>query len=179
MLIDDQLANELNMQLQRIFCLPISRSTYRDLHNVAMVLAKGDQERANQILEVLFTGTVKPDRVASSAEGKVRQMIERFTISCRMSKEVFEKGDFLGGVSSEILTQEDKAVAINRIRKVDGEEIQFATDPQAALFMVHHFLARLEEFSKHEASKGLIKGFEKELKDIQGRVAGLINGEEE
>lgn len=178
MLIDDQVATELNLQLQRIFCLPITRSTYRDLYNVSLVLAKGDQQKAGQILEVLFTGTVKPDRVATNAEPKVRQMIERFTISCRMSKEVFEKGDFIGNVTSEMLTQEDKAVAINRIRKIDGEELQFATDAKGTLYLVHHFLTRLEEFSQIEGAKKDIESFSKEIADLQNRLSALQKGSE-
>lgn len=173
-MITEQIANELNLHLQRIFCLPITRSTFRDLQQVIVHLTQGNQERAQELFELLLSGSIKDDKVDRGAYDKVKGMVEKFTIPCRMSKEVFERGDFMGGISSEMLVQDNNAVFINRIRNIDGKELQFITDPQATLYLIHHFVTRLEELKKDKR----LNGFKKEIWELKARLEVLQNEEE-
>jgi hypothetical protein len=169
-MINEQIANELNVHLQRIFCLPITRSTFRDLQQVVLHLTQGDPDRSNQFFELLLSGTIKESIVDKGAYEKVRLMVENYTIPCRMSKEVFERGDFLAGASSEMLVREDQAAFVNRIRRVDGKELQFIADPQGVFFLIHHFVSRLEELKRD----GKLKGNKDEIGELRSRLQSLL-----
>lgn len=179
-MLTEHLVNELNLQLQRIFCLPITRSTFRELQNVIFTLAQQSQDKANLYFEVLLTGNMKDGAVADNAKEKMKGVIERYTIPSRMAKEVFERGEFVSGMTSDIVFDSDtgqNALIVTRIRRIDGQEMQVINSPQTTLFTINHHLQRLAELSQNEKGREQFKYLKDQLNQIKqgvNRIAEAI-----
>lgn len=169
-MLTEHLVNELNIQLQRIFCLPITRSTFRDLQNVIFGLAGQSQDKANLYFEILLTGSMKDGSVSEGAKEKMRTIIERYTVPVRMSKEVFERGEFIGGMTSDIIFDGQNGqnpFIVTRIRRIDGQELQVINNAQTTLFTIQHHMQRLEELSAHEKGKEQFKHLKEQLNQLK------------
>lgn len=176
-MLTEHLVNELNIQLQRIFCLPITRSTFRELQNVIFTLAQQNQDLANLYFEVLLSGTLKEGSVHESARDKMRTIIERYTIPCRMAKDVFERGEFVAGMTSDIMFDQEtgqNALIVSRIRRIDGQELQVVHSPQTTLFTVQHHLQRLAEIAGHEKGKEQLKYLKDHLNQIKQQLNQIV-----
>lgn len=132
----------LQQALRRIFALPISRSTFREIQSALIRITEGNRELAQTYLDLLTKGETK-DTPSQYAE-----IIEEFHIRTRLALEVLEKGDFLNFLSSDIAQAGQQVYFINRIRKVDGGEFQFLTDPDSILQVTEHFAHRLVELKE-------------------------------
>ena len=67
----------------------------------------------------------------------------------RLAKEVFERGEFVNIITSDLVTQEEQFAFVNRLRRIDGEEFVFMSDPQNTVHLVTHFVGRLYELEKN------------------------------
>lgn len=175
-MINDPLVNELNLQLQRIFCLPITRSTFHELQNLFLALSKGDQKLAGDYFELLLSGQIKPGMVADAAQEKLRTIIERFTVPARVAKEVYERGEFVSVMSSDTITQGkdgENPFFMTLVRRVDGQELRFINNPQGALYSINHFLQRLEKLTEMDKGLEALRPFLEQFKDLKKRLGHL------
>lgn len=132
----------LQQALRRIFALPLSRSTFREVQSALIRLTEGNRELAQTYLDVLTKGEMK------EANTQYQELIDEFHIRTRLALEILEKGDFLNFLSSDIAQAGQQTYFINRIRKVDGGEFQFLTDPDSILQVTEHFAHRLVELKE-------------------------------
>ena len=175
-MLTEHLVNELNLQLQRIFCLPITRSTFREMQNVIFTLAQQNQEKANLYFEVLLSGTMKDGAIADTAKEKMRAIIERYTIPARMAKEVFERGEFVAGMTSDVVFDNEtgqNALIITRIRRIDGQELQVVNNTQTTLFTIQHHIDRLRELSAHEKGKEQFKYLKEQINQLKQNLTQI------
>jgi hypothetical protein len=90
----------------------------------------------------------------------------------RLSKEVYERGEVVNIITSDTLSHEEKTVFLHRIRRIDGEELQFITDPESTLHLLHHFMNRLEEIKNKEEGHPL-EPHQKELSHLKKKLDNL------
>jgi hypothetical protein len=119
---------------------------------------------------------MKEGAIAETAKEKMRAIIERYTIPSRMAKEVFERGEFVAGMTSDVVFDNEtgqNALIITRIRRIDGQELQVVNNTQTTLFTIQHHLQRLQELTAHEKGKEQFKFLKDQLNQIKQNVSAL------
>lgn len=152
--MDVQIIDQLEMALNRIFVMPMTKSTFKQIQHMIVTLTAGDREQANQILEALVTGELKNG--SSDVNKGFRKLADNFAWSILVSKEISERGEFLSLLTSDIIAlNKDNVLLNNIIRRIDGEEFQLVTDVDGSFNVVQHFFSRLEDIMNQTDSKEL------------------------
>lgn len=171
--LDDRVVMLFEGNLKRIFAMKITRSTFRELQNVILSCANNDKELANFLFETLMTGQIAGAVANEKQKEVLEEAIKNFTIPARLSKEVYERGEFINIVTSDMVSQQDQYAFVNRIRRIDGEEYIFMSDPQNTMHLVQHFIGRLMEIEKTPKGKEELLKYKKELAAMGERLKQL------
>lgn len=174
-MFDDKMALQLEAALRRIFAMKISRSTFRELQNVLITVAAGNRDLTNDLFESLFTGQLKDTLKGKGAE-HLKTLLPEFSIPIRLSKEIFERGEFVNIITSDTITQKENVAFLNRIRRIDGEEFLFITDPESTIHLLQHFTGRLQELEKMDEGKEQMAHFKKDLLILRNKIDALTQG---
>jgi len=170
--LDDRMLMLFEGNMRRIFAMKITRSTFREIQNVILNCVDQNKDLANFLFETLLTGQIKGDVSAQQRE-TLEEVIKNFTIPARLAKEVSERGEFVNIITSDLLTQEDHFAFVNRLRRIDGEEFVFMSDPQNTVHLVTHFVGRLFELEKQPKGKAELNKYKKELVILGERLKQL------
>ncbi|MDF2577193.1 MAG: hypothetical protein K0S74_677 [Chlamydiales bacterium] len=138
---------------QRIFALKITRSTFREVQNIILAGSEGNPDLANKLLEILFLGQMKEGVVTDKAKETLDALVKDFSMLIRLAKEVQDRGDVVNLIVSDAIEQKDSIGFLHRLKKVDGEEFSFVTDPTSTINLLHHFVTRIEEMEQSELAK--------------------------
>lgn len=168
--LDDRMVILFEGNMRRIFAMKISRSTFRELQNVILNCANQDKDLANFLFESLLTGQLKQPVPNEKQREILEDVIKNFTIPARLAKEVFERGEFVNIITSDLVSQQDEYAFLNRIRRIDGDEFVFLSDPQNTVNLLQHFAGRLIELEKAPKGKEQLAKFKKELSIIADRL---------
>lgn len=142
--MDANTQGQLELILKRIFSMPVTKSTFRQLQHAILTLMNGNREESNAMLESLVTGQAKGKNADNGQLFK--RLSEQYGISILVAKDIFERGDYLSLLSSDIVAlQQGRVVLNNIIRRVDGTEFQLITDIDSSINVIQHFISRLEE----------------------------------
>lgn len=171
-LLDDKMIMLFEGNMRRIFAMKISRSTFRELQNVILSCVDQNKDLANFLFETLLTGQIKGE-VNEKHREVLEEVIKSFTIPARLAKEVAERGEFINIITSDLMTQEDQVAYLNRLRRIDGEEFTFLSDPQNTMHLLNHFASRLYELDKNSIGKKELAKFKKDLGIIGERLKQL------
>lgn len=170
--LDDQCVMLFEGNLKRIFAMKVTRSTFRELQNVIFTCANQDKNLANFLFETLLSGQVK-GTVSEKHKAALEDIIKNFTIPTRLAKEVFERGEFVNMITSDLVAQAEEVAFLNRIRRIDGEEFTFLADPENTIHLLQHFVGRLFELEKNSIGKGKLEKHKKEISLIAERLKQL------
>src|SRR5436190_1812662 len=111
--------------------------------------------------EKLFIKENLNEKILTLFEGHLRGIfamkISRFT------KEVSERGDFVNILTSDLLAKGDQFIFMNHLRRIDGTEFDFMSDPQNTVNVANHFIGRLLELDKNPKGKIALSNHKKEL----------------
>ncbi len=171
--LDDRVIMLFEGNLRRIFAMKITRSTFRELQNVILNCANQDKDLANFLFETLLTGQYKQPITNEKHKEILDEVIKDFTIPARLAKEVYERGEFINIITSDLVSQQDQYAFLNRVRRIDGEEFVFLSDPQNTLHLLQHFAGRLMELEKAPKGKEPLEKFKKELSILAERLKQL------
>lgn len=163
-MLDEKNLTQLDASLKRIFAMKITRSTFRELQNVLIALAQGNKHLTNDLYESLITGNVKPGVAKDMAE--LQSITKQFMIPIRLSKEIFERGEFINIITSDTISQDKEIALLNRIRRIDGDEFLFITDIPSTVSILKHFYGRIQEFEKSEEGKKQLGAFKRDLASL-------------
>lgn len=166
-LLEEQDVNHLGQIFRRIFAFPVSRITFKEVQRSVFSLTKEDRDRANQIMDALLTGESKQDKSPG-----MQALINDFTPLIRLSKDVLEKGEFISFLSSDLVNP-SHPLFINQIRRIDGQEFQFLTEPEGVVHLLKHFVRRIEELQRMDKSNGFFKNQSNEIKTLCERLEKL------
>lgn len=173
-MFDEKKLGQLDKAFERVFAFNVTRSTFRQIQNVIFALAEGDKEVATAILEALLIGEVKSDAHKSINNNGFKRFLENYSVRTQVAKDVLERGEFINLVTSDILQNPQNIVFANRIRRIDGEELQFITDTESTMQLVNHFLNRIQEVDKAEPSRNVVNGITGDLKAIKSKIDELL-----
>lgn len=173
-MLEIQTIKTLNTSLYRIFALPIVRSTFREVQTAIMICANHNPEIASQILEVFFTGKIDPKLAEGDVADKLRTIINQFSVSIRVSKDVFERGEFINVISSDLISNKNNIVFINHLRRIDGQETQFLSDIEGTIYLLQHFAARLQELKANAQTKEALEKHNSSLEQIKQQLNMLL-----
>ncbi len=148
-MLSEKQMEHLSANMKRIFAMPITRSTFREMQNAIMEASGGNTTASNQIFESLMTGKLPKDEPKNGLE----YVVKEYTVLARLSKDVFEMGEFINLVSSDIFKQNNRVGFVHRIRRVDGQELQFVTDSEGTVNLLKHLATRLHELKKDKQLK--------------------------
>lgn len=172
--LDNQLLLLFEANLKRIFAMKVGRSTFRELQNVVMTITNNDKTLANFLFETLFNGQIK-EGVNEQQSELLEDIIKDFTIPARLSKEIYERGEFINMITSDLVGQHEEVAFLNRLRRIDGEEFLFLADPQNVIHILQHFVGRLHEIEKAPPGKGKLDKHKKELALLADHLKQLSN----
>jgi len=164
--MDAQKLHFLLKTLQRIFALPITKSTFRDVQNSIMTVTEGNQEQAQKLLEDLVNERI-------DADPETQHALAHFSYLILVAKDVFERGDFLGLVTSDTVSREDQVFFSNRIRRIDGTELHFVTDVDSTVQLMNHLLVRLSELKSLKNEKDLFEPQSDKLAFLEEGIKAL------
>ncbi|SCA62897.1 Protein CT_584 [Chlamydiales bacterium SCGC AG-110-M15] len=169
-MINESALNRIKASLQRIFSMKITRSTFREVQN-AIINATGDnKDLVNDVFESFLSGKVKDGLAKGKALDLLNSIMDTYSIPVRLSKEVHERGEFVNIITSDTLTQADRIAFLNRIRRIDGEEFHFVTDPESTIHLLNHFLGRLQELDKSDQTKEILASHHEDLVKFKERL---------
>lgn len=170
-LTDVQLSSIYKL-LQKIFCLPTTRSTFREVQNAILNVTNGNTEHVKNFFEILLSGQIdgKPPE-----NPFLRELITRYSIPVWVAKEVHEKGEFLHLITSDILTQGNNVILSNTIRRIDGDELHFISDLESTVNVTTHFVNRLNEIGKMKNGKEIVGSYKAQLKKITETLTSITD----
>lgn len=175
-MFDEKKLANLRKALKRIFALPINRTTYREIHSAIFNISEGNLENTNNLFEVLLTADINSEKAKNYPKDELKKLIDEFSVPAWTAKDVFEKGDFISLVTSDMIASPTQQVFSNRIKRVDGQEFHFVSDIESTLHLLTHFSTRLAELEKNPGAKKLLNGYQKELGVIKNRLEAVISG---
>lgn len=174
-MVDEKKISLLNSAFKRIFAMPITRSTFREVQNVIVTACEQDRDSSNAIFEALLRGEAKADpKKGSNNNTGLKNLVDEFSIQIRLSKDVFDRGEFVNLITSDMIKNAEFSLFLNRIRRIDGEEFQFITDPESTVHLLRHFVTRMQELSSSDKEGKIISSFKKDLEEVRNNISALI-----
>lgn len=172
-MLDQKNFEKLGHTLKRIFTMPITKTTFREVQSAIINAAQGDKELYTDLTESLIVGQVKPILKGQIDLEIFQWVIDQFHVEVLVSKEVHDKGQYISFITSDLLKQPNGVVFANCIKTVDAEEHRFVTDIESSMQLVQHFVGRLHEAKAVEASKPHFERIHEQLQKLKESVDGL------
>ena len=105
-MLDEKSLTNLESSLRRIFAMKLTRSTFRELQNTLIALANGNKDLTNDLYESLFTAQPKDSVVRDpKLVSQFKDLCRNFSVLVRLSKEIFERGEFVNIITSDTIIQ--------------------------------------------------------------------------
>lgn len=174
-MLNENTVSRIKASLQRIFSMKITRSTFREVQNAIISSSGDDKEDVNDVFESFLSGKPKDKLAKGKSLDTLKSIIDEFSIPIRLSKEVHERGEFVNIITSDTLTQGDRIAFLNRVRRIDGEEFHFVTDPESTIHLLNHFVGRLQELDKSDQTKETLSKHKEDLERLRQRLAEVID----
>jgi hypothetical protein len=171
-LLDENTLTVVEHSLKRIFSLAVTRSTYREVQNMVVTATNADKEKVDAVLRCLLSGKVNTEVVSPEGEMILDRIIEKFTVPARLSREVLERGEYVSLLTSDTLTS-DKL--LNVVRRVDGKEFQFVTDPKMTCNLLQHFVARMNGMKELKGGQEALDTVKEELRMVKKTLEELCS----
>lgn len=162
-MVDQQGLEQLHLYLTRIFCMPVCRTTYREVQSAFMVASKNDTTVFADMMESSLTGQLKPSLKDKVDSKSFNSLIDEFCQKIRVSKDVHDKAQFISFITSDLVNQPNTVIFSNCIKTVEGTENRFITDIESTIQLLQHFLGRIQEASKVENAKESLKKSRQDL----------------
>lgn len=168
-MLEEQEARHLEQAFNRIFSFPITKLTFKEIQRSVFTVTKENRDKANQVLEAFLTGNSKQE----DQDQAFKELADQFSAKVRLARDVLEKGEFISFLSSDLINP-THPLFINQVRRIDGEEFQFLTEPEGIIHLLKHFIGRVEELQRIDKTKAFMKHQSNELKSIRDRLDQLI-----
>lgn len=167
--------DRFRFHLQRLFSLKIGRTTFRELQNAILNTVEGDRDQASQLFDALMRGDVPETLADTESLPAIRALIDAFSVPARLARDVYERGDFLQVITSDVIRQNDTPLFVNRIRRIDGEEIQFITDVESTVHLLQHFVGRLSDLEGQGNEGAAVDAVRHPLEQAQQALQSLLS----
>lgn len=159
----------LEQQFQRIFTLPVTRTTFRELQSVVSTAFDGDNEMTNAFIDDLLQNK------KINETDFIADFMKEYSIPLRVAKQVHDSGEVLSMLTTDVGMQGGNMLYSVRIRRIDGGEFTFITDTGGFLQIAEHILARAESTTSNSAGKGIMNSMRSRLKGMQEILSRLLD----
>ncbi|MBA2369227.1 MAG: DUF5414 family protein [Candidatus Protochlamydia sp.] len=139
---------------KRIFAMPISKMTLREVQDAIRNIFKEDANSTNSVYASLLSGEIDTKLSSNGQLKELEKIIENYSPSVRLAKEVAEMGEFMNSFSCDFIQQGNQVFFGNRMRRLDGQEYYFLSAPETNIRLAHMFINRLRDLKK--ASQGTL-----------------------
>ena len=174
MKLSETQVEQLNRSFKRIFALPISRLTIRELQNAITQALQSNVEGSKALYESLLTGELKTPFKEDANGNGLSTLIEDFSSHVKIAREVAEMGEFMNSFSCDFLEQGKQYFFINRLRRIDGSEYYFLSAPETNIRLAHMFINRLRDLKKAVGDLPLDPKLKEELNSIKQDIEALL-----
>lgn len=175
MKISDVELEQLNRSFKRVFALPISRLTIRELQNALTLSLSGNIDTSKALYESLLNGEINTALKSYDNRKEIGAFIDDFSPHVKIAREVAEMGEFMNSFSCDFLEQGKQFFFINRMRRIDGSEYYFLSAPETNIRLAHMFINRLKDLKKQVGDLPLDPKLKEELRNIKTDIDALIN----
>lgn len=169
-MVTEEQVQQLQLLFKRVFALPISKMTLREVQNAVATAFPSHGEISKALFESLMTGESSKEL----GTDKFKKLIEEYSAQVRFAKEVYEFGEFMNIFSCEFLQQGNKVFFVNRMRRIDGEEYQFLSAPDTNIRLAHMFINRLRDLKRQAGNVTLDDHLVGELQGIKTDIDDLL-----
>lgn len=167
-MIEENEIRAILISFKRIFAMPITKSTFRQVQNILSGNIKDETER-NNLFQSLLSASFKQGPNEKEKGKMITALLEEFSVPVRVAKEVEERGELLLFITSDIVRQSDHPFVINRVRRVDGDEFTFLTDQETTIHLIEHYIKRLNEFERGDPQ------FTEKYKERLGSLKAMLD----
>jgi Family of unknown function (DUF5414) len=157
-MINEEKMEVLNQQFQRIFTLPVTRLTFRELQSAIATALNEDNEAARHLIEGLLSN--QPNH--SSME----PFFKNYSVPFRVAKQIQDNGEVLSMLTTDVGSQGENLAFQVRMRRIDGGEFTFITDASSFLQIAEHIISRLASTASTPAGKGTISHLQPRLEAL-------------
>jgi hypothetical protein len=168
-MIDEEKMEQLIQQFQRIFTLPVTSLTFRELHSAISTALNGDNLAIQSFMDALLTNSFNyPD------DPRMEDFFKDFSVPFKVAKQIHDNGEVLSMLSTDIGTQGESLVFQVRSRRIDGGEFKFITDANGFLQVAEHIISRLSSTKSTLTGKGAISGLRTRLEALENQIRELV-----
>lgn len=156
----------LNQQFQRIFTLPVTRLTFRELQSAIANALNNDNEAIIKLTESLLSNSNIPN---------LEPFFEKYSIPFRVAKQIQDSGEVLSMLTTDIGTQGENLLFQNRMRRIDGSEFNFITDSAGFLQVAEHIISRFSATTSNPSGKSAINSLRNRLETLKEDIQRLLS----
>jgi hypothetical protein len=173
MLTKEQLQT-LDSAFKRILVLPISKMTIRELQDVLNNFLDGSKDVPRNLFNSIVEGKVNP-AFDKSIHKEIQDFIDKYSATFRVAIDVADTGEFINSFTCDQIVQNNRPFYVNRMRRIDGEEYYFISNPDTTIRLAQMFVKRLIETRKETKNLPLEPRVKKELESIRKDLESLLN----
>jgi hypothetical protein len=172
MYISEEQIEQLQRVLKRILALPLASMTFREIQNAIGQAFPGKKAEPEALLNSLLAEEIQTP-LKDGDTTLLEDFIQEFSTPVRFAKEVAEFGEFMNIFSCDFVQQGNQVFFMNRMRRIDGTEYRFLTQPEVNIRLAHMFVNRLRDL-KNAAKRPLDSRLIEELRGIQQDIESLL-----
>ncbi len=172
-MISQEQIQQLKVGLKRVFGLPISKMTLREVQNLVSTVFQNDSDTARLMMDSLLRGELN-EALENGDNEQLISLLEDFSWNIRQAKEVFDLGEFMNIFSCDFLQQGNQVYFVNRMRRIDGQEYYFFSAPETNIRLAHMFINRLKDLKKAVGNLPLDPRLLQELENLTKDVNELV-----
>lgn len=165
-MLNEEKMEALNHQFQRIFTLPVTRLTFRELQSTISTAFDGDAAEVQSLIESLLRNNV-PHHT------NLEPFFQKYAIPFRVAKQIHDNGEVLSMLTTDIGAQGENLLFQVSIRRMDGGEFKFIADASGFLQIAEHIMDRLASTSSTLIGKGAINALQPRLESLEKTVKKL------
>jgi hypothetical protein len=165
-MLNEEKMEVLNQQFQRIFTLPVTRLTFRELQSTISTAFDGNAAEMQSLIESLLMNNFPDD-------SNLEPFFQKYAVPFRVAKQIQDRGEVLSMLTTDVGTQGENLLFQVSIRRMDGGEFKFMSDAGGFLQIAEHIIDRLASTSSTLVGKGAINGLQPRLKSLEETVKKL------
>lgn len=165
-MINEEKMEVLNQQFQRIFTLPVTRLTFRELQTAIATALNEDHEAAKTLIESLLTDQPR--------HASMETFFKKYSVPFKVAKQIQDNGEVLSMLTTDIGSQGDNLLFQARMRRIDGGEFTFVTDSLGFLQVAEHIISRMANITSTPSGKAMISHLKPRLEALEKSIKDLI-----
>ena len=172
MITKEQIKN-LDLAFKRIFVLPITKMTIRELQETIGKLLEGKQDMSQALFDSLIQGKIN-DVLKKAPHEHLTKLLDNYSSPFRVAVEIAESGEFINTLTCDQFQQNKQPFFVNRVKRIDGQEFQFLSLPDTTVRLAQMFVRRIRELRDSPSGSQLELKVKQDLEILKKEVEALL-----